>query len=477
MADTMVVDRGLDDEAYELAHDPAALFHESHREMQNVDPGLLRRLQLRALQLRFAELKDKIPMLQKLADKQGVTDLAEVDDVVPLLFEHTMYKSYPPSLLEKSRFSDINKWLDKLTAADLSKVDVSGCETIDEWLQLMDEETPLRISHSSGTSGTMSFLPTAHSEYQRLGRLIYLTLGHPYEDESGERRTYVFIMPYYRSGGSSHVRINDALVQEMTGGDESRSIAAYPGRLSSDVLYLGGRIRAAQARGDLDRLVINPKLLERKKEFDAAQAEMPKHMEKFFDEVQERFKGERIYVGGTWNLIHGIASKGLARGEEKVFAPDSIVNSGGGAKGMTPPDNWEDDACRFFGVERLNMAYGMSEVMALHLMCSEGHYHMAPWVIPFVLDPETSAPLARTGVVTGRAAYYDLSAEYRWGGFITGDEITLHWDGDCPCGRKSAYIVGGIQRFSEKNGGDDKITCAATESAHKEAMDFLTGIG
>jgi len=43
----------------------------------------------------------------------------------------------------------------------------------------------------------------------------------------------------------------------------------------------------------------------------------------------------------------------------------------------------------------------------------------------------------------------------------------------CPCGRPSRYIVGGIQRYSEKNGGDDKITCAATEGSHREAMDFL----
>ncbi|MNT89546.1 hypothetical protein D3C72_2302890 [compost metagenome] len=61
----------------------------------------------------------------------------------------------------------------------------------------------------------------------------------------------------------------------------------------------------------------------------------------------------------------------------------------------------------------------------------------------------------------------------RWGGFITGDEITIEWDEPCACGRPSQYIVGPIQRYSEKNGGDDKITCAATENSHREAMDFL----
>ena len=76
--------------------------------------------------------------------------------------------------------------------------------------------------------------------------------------------------------------------------------------------------------------------------------------------------------------------------------------------------------------------------------------------------------------VTGRAAFFDLAAETRWGGFISGDEITVNWEDECPCGRKSQFIEGTIERYSDKRGGDDKISCAATENAHKEAMDFLT---
>jgi hypothetical protein len=95
-------------------------------------------------------------------------------------------------------------------------------------------------------------------------------------------------------------------------------------------------------------------------------------------------------------------------------------------------------------------------------------------VIPFQLDPVTSKVLPRKGRVTGRAAFFDLGADERWGGFITGDEISVDWDTPCPCGRSGAYVFGEIQRYSEKDaGGDDKITCAASENAHNEAMDFL----
>lgn len=88
----------------------------------------------------------------------------------------------------------------------------------------------------------------------------------------------------------------------------------------------------------------------------------------------------------------------------------------------------------------------------------------------------TPKPASRLRAPAGSRAFYDLTAECRWGGFITGDEITLDRDGQCGCGRKSAYFVGEIERFSEKNGDDDKITCAATDAAHKEGMDFLTGM-
>ncbi|MNU09198.1 hypothetical protein D3C72_2556350 [compost metagenome] len=49
----------------------------------------------------------------------------------------------------------------------------------------------------------------------------------------------------------------------------------------------------------------------------------------------------------------------------------------------------------------------------------------------------------------------------------------MEWDAPCACGRPSRYVVGPIQRYSEKQGGDDKITCAASENSHREAMDFL----
>jgi hypothetical protein len=38
------------------------------------------------------------------------------------------------------------------------------------------------------------------------------------------------------------------------------------------------------------------------------------------------------------------------------------------------------------------------------------------------------------------------------------------------------HIAPQIQRFSEVNGGDDKITCAATPAAQDEALGYLNSL-
>ncbi len=129
---------------------------------------------------------------------------------------------------------------------------------------------------------------------------------------------------------------------------------------------------------------------------------------------------------------------------------------------------------KFAGVSHLPMNYAMTEMNANNMLCENGHYHVAPWIIPFVLDPDTSNVLPRSGTVTGRFAFYDLLPDTHWGGFISGDEVSITWDRDCGCGRSGPFMAGTIARYSEKRGGDDKISCAASAEAHEEAMDFLS---
>ena len=64
---------------------------------------------------RFRELRSQITALDKLAARQGVDRLVELDDVVPVMFDHRVLKSYPLSLIEKRQFDRLTGWLNRLT--------------------------------------------------------------------------------------------------------------------------------------------------------------------------------------------------------------------------------------------------------------------------------------------------------------------------------------------------------------------------
>jgi hypothetical protein len=207
------------------------------------------------------------------------------------------------------------------------------------------------------------------------------------------------------------------------------------------------------------------------------EAKRPEEMKAFFARMTAELAGKRVFMTGTYTLMYELAKAGLERGVKHVFAKNSAILTGGGTKGHVLPQDYMEVIKDFLGVDRIQEGYGMSEISALHWACDEGRYHVQPWVIPYVLDPDTSEPLPREGVQTGRAAFYDFLNQSHWGGIISGDEITVDWSTPCPCGLTSVPIAHDIMRYSEKQGvEDDRITCNATQDVHDEAVNFLKEI-
>jgi hypothetical protein len=281
--------------------DPVDYFDWSATRLWSMPRADRERLQLEGLKLRFDSLREGVGYLKKLADRQGVEKIEAVEDVVPLLFEHTVYKSYPSSLLEKGRFAAINAWLDKLTTVPLTDVDVSDCDSIDSWIATMDRETELCIHHSSGTSGTVSLFPKSKNELSVFGKLYpmrFQKFGDPRPAEP-QPKAHV-ISPSFRTGTSAHFRINQQYFERVAHGDEAFMHTAFPGAMSADILYLAGRLRAAKARGELDRLEIAPNLLARLTEFETDQAARATRMQEFMESVTSELAGKRVFMAGEW---------------------------------------------------------------------------------------------------------------------------------------------------------------------------------
>ncbi|HTT85021.1 MAG TPA: hypothetical protein VMF67_16205 [Rhizomicrobium sp.] len=436
-------------------------------------------IQLAVLKERFSHLVDKVAVLGKLAETQGVKEIRDFNDAAVLLFPHSLYKSYPLALLEKSRFDLLTKWLDTMTSIDLSSVDASGCAGIDDWLDVMDTQTELRIKHSSGTTGKLSFVPRTLAETEATAkgwrRSFEGFAGEPHEHALAGFEDLHVILISYRKGALAYPRMMDAAVHWLYGGDESRIVASNSGRMSADVLSLGGRLQAAQAKGELGQLQISPTLLARRDAFMKEQAAQPERLKKFFGEIVERFRGKRVILVGSPPTVYDLAVEARRNGLTDLFTADSLAMFGGGAKGRKFDEDYQQAIAKFVGMPRWPLdGYGMSEMcIGSSRMCMHGNVHPLPSLIPFLFDPKTGELLPREGTQTGRYGWFDLAIQTHWGGLLSGDRVTMTWDKPCACGRAGPIIHSEIRRFTEIEGGDDKITCAGAMDAHDKALEFI----
>jgi hypothetical protein len=241
------------------------------------------------------------------------------------------------------------------------------------------------------------------------------------------------------------------------------------------MMWLAARLRAAEAAGDAQRVEVPETLLARRGEWERMRAETPARQSAFIREVVPQLRGERVFALGITQLFYQIAKQGLADGVRGEFAPGSVLMGGGGAKGMVLPDDADEVIKAFFGVSRMVGGYGMTELNAYLVSCEHDRLHLPPWVTALLLDPDTGQTLPRTGVQTGRAAFFDMTHDGGWGGIVSGDRISIDYT-PCRCGRSTLHLHKKIERFSDLTGDEDKLTCAATPSAQSAALDYLTGL-
>lgn len=471
-------DTALERQARQWMDDPLAALGLSNTRIHSVPRPEAEAVQLAALNLRLEERREQVKMLAKLAEAQQITGFATLGDAAPLLFTHDVYKSYPASLLARQRFDQLTKWLDRLTPYDLSDFDASGCASIDDWLVRLREQTPLDVATSSGTSGTMSFFPKSKKDYLGSVKLLRLQLTQTFGEEpdpAAFAQPYHVLTPFYRDGHSTVSRLPAYFLEVFCKGDPGLLHTALPYKASADLLWLAARLRAAQAKGDASKIDVPESLLARRGEWETLQTEMPGLQSAFIREMIPQLAGERVLALGITGMFYEIARNGLDAGARARFAPGSVVTGGGGGKGIILPDDAERVICRFFGVERLRDSYGMTEQNFYLNSCEHDRFHLPPWIVVLLLDPESGQPLPREGEQTGRASFFDLTQDGAWGGIVSGDRVTVDYK-PCACGRTTLHLAKTIQRFSEVTGGDDKLTCAATPAAQAEALGFLNSL-
>jgi len=445
-----------------LYDDPANFLNLSTPELFDIDYDDIAKLQLHHFRKRFQELRNKIPALRALADEVRQEEISSFDDLVNVAFPHTVYKTYAFSDIEESRYERMTQWFQSFTTHDLSKVDVSGCDNIDAWLDRLSEQTPLRPGVTSGTSGKISMFPRSLSEMPYF--LANVTrMVSPYKDEqmadlySGE--VPIFNAYPASTGRPGMLTIFKMLREEVYSGRTDMTITFRDRPITAQELWLSAKVRRADRLGE--KLVLTPREEELKKEMLLSPEQTEALWDRFVERIITEQKGKTVLWFGAWIQVYQLAMACKTRGVKVEWGRGSTIFSGGGTKGYVFPDGWMDVIKEVFADYyplSFREGYAMTETTASMTKCTaEGHLHPLPWGIQHVADPETGRALPRTGIQTGRLMVLDLLPATYWSGTATGDGVTVNWDGGCSCGRKGPYFYNEVRRLADLRGGSDPI--------------------
>jgi hypothetical protein len=411
------------------------------------------------LNIRFQERRDQVPVLGQRAQDEGILEIRNERDVVPLLFPHTAYKSYPDILIAKGMWPQLNRWLDSLSVHRV-EVDVAGVEDVDTWIERLESAGHL-VTGSSGTSGKASFVNKSQADRQSsLDDFIWCMtqLGLP------PANVWNVIPTGPETGVKSHLVMRDLLVNSYSRPD---AITVPPATVSSGHYRYMARlsdmrraIADATARPD-DVAAFQSESAERQKVND-------ERLAYFADQVLAR-KGEPMLFSAMFpslfRLVELLRERGATPGD---LVADNALTTGGGLKGMPLPPDYREQcfAMLHLAPERFLHYYSMQELNVRMPKCPEaGRYHVPTALALFVLekDGEALAPIS-DGHAEGRAAFFDFTVDGRWGGTMSGDKVIAEF-GPCRCGRPGPTIFDEISRFSDLADGD-KITCAGTMDAY-----------
>lgn len=419
---------------------PGDLLLRPRAELESFGRRDVEAFQLAAARRKLQRLADRIPVLGRLLDGRDPSAFDAVDDFVPVLFDEDIYKSYDPQWIDGGEFGRLTRWVDGFTTHDLSGVDMEGCNSLTEWCRRLDEQAGIFICHSSGTSGVLSFVPRSQRDRDlAVDHVVWYSqpLFRPQQRNDvtyfcmQARRQYRITQPIY-DGLERRYRINP--VQALTD------------FISPEFAIAQGKLRRAAATGTMDACLKNPIVAAHREEVERYQRDLPELIRRWTDNLIENYRGRRIFFQGSFDKAWQITQHFRNAGVTGAFAPESVFSLFGGVKdGSRLPDDWQDQFRRAMGVDesKLVSGWGMSEITGALLRCPRGMYHLMVQSIPFLLEPGTRKPLPRKGTQTGQLALLEVISEDCWGGMISGDRGTIHWDRVCACGRDGPLLEPG----------------------------------
>lgn len=425
----------------------------------------MRATQIAALDERLQERVDKIKLVGLRAREAGITEIRDFADIVPLLLPHTAYKSYPESILAERKWDRLTKWLGTVSSHPLDNVDLAGVLDVDDWIGRL-ERAGRFVSCTSGTTGKPAMLIGSQFDMDWAGRDNVAGYAWGSGVKPAQDRLIFGIAPI------AQVPRNQAISAALENAFQVPGTQrfAYP----VPPITIGSITKMITLRKAIADGTAKPSEIA---EFEATSAARQKAMDAAVGICADALiaaRGELLYVSGMWAPLHQVAAEIRNRGySAKDFNPDNTCYIAGGLKGAVLPPDYREYIYETFNLRpgRNHQIYSMQEIGSVMPRCQKGgRYHIPPWLICLPLNRdgnELVAPLGK-GAIEGRAAFFDLSMDGRWGGIISGDKIEIDYS-PCECGARSPSIRDNIVRYSDL-AGDDKIACSGTVDAYVRGL-------
>jgi len=440
-----------------------SLVHDSER--YDFPAGELREAQVEAVNERFQERREAIKLLARRAEDAGISEVRSMKDIVPLLLPHTAYKSYPESFLIDERWDRLSKWLDTVSTYRVPPIARDEVDGVDAWIEKL-QESGHYVSCSSGTTGKSAMLVASAKDMD----WVRTEAPQAYAWGSGvplaqDRRMFglapIAKVPRNQATGEAyHNALQDPAFERFE----------YP----VPPITVGSLTQMVVMRKKIADGTIKPEELA---EFERISADRAKAVEDAVGITARALveaRHDKLHVTGLWKGLYDVAKAVRDMGySAKDFNPENSIYVGGGLKRAQLPDDYREFVYETFNIkpERNYQNYSMQELQSGMPRCQKGgRYHLPPWLVPLILDKsgDSLLPIADGEEYEGRAAFFDLSLDGRWGGVISGDRVSIDF-GPCACGARSPSIRDNVVRYADLE-GDDKIGCAGTVDAYVRGM-------
>ena len=420
----------------------------------------LRAKQVEAVNERLQERKDKIKLLAHRMKQAELKEIRSLEDIPGVLFPHTAYKSYPESFLLDEKWDKMGKWLETVSTWPVPSFDPSGIDGVDDWIDKL-QENGIYVSCSSGTTGKSAMLVASGKDmdWVRQEAVAAYSWGSGVRPANDRR---IFGMGAVAQVPRNHYT---GLAYKEAYQDPRYEPFAPP----IPPITVGSLTGMVVLRKKIADGTATPSEIQ---QFDEISASRQKAIDDSVGVTARALveaRQDKLHITGMWASLYQVAKAvrdmGYSAGD---FNPENSIYVGGGLKGAKLPDDYREFVYETFNIrpERNYQNYSMQELHSGMPRCQKGgRYHVPPWVVPLILDKNGDNLLpVSDSEYEGRAAFFDLSIDGRWGGVISGDRISIDFS-PCACGHKGPSIRDDIVRYADLE-GDDKIGCAGTVDAY-----------